>query len=250
MNEKRWFYLILLIIVFIIISIKQLGFIFSLFNFSNEPSYIFNSNNELIQALKRISEFGFYSSLKQIFGANHITRFMFNITASSLNFLFGIIFIKVYKMFFEQGSAAIKNDKINIIKNGILIYSITLGLVILFLTSVVGYGIAIILLLFALLIFCIGKISIYIYIGCHISDKNNIYIDMLIGYVIIETITNIPYIRVFTNIAVIIIAVGTIAQTITNLYFVKKFYEVPYMNYNKKKFDRNKIHDIIMSNDK
>lgn len=251
MNKKRWINLILLIMVLLAISIKLVGTAFSLLNLSNDPSYFFNQDHEFFNLSSKFSQFTLYQSFNRLFGKLYISEFIFNLILSFSNFILGFVFIKIYKMFFEQGSVVVRKNKIGVIKNGIVVYGVFVGIILLFLFSIVGYGISFLFMLLAIFFMYVGKTSLYITIGQKIKHSNNIYIDMLIGYFIIEAVRCIPYIRWSINgIVMPIVSLGIVGQTSINLYCTKKFYESPYWSYSKKDFNKDKIYDIISSNDK
>lgn len=75
---------------------------------------------------------------------------------------------------------------------------------------------------------------------------------MITGYVLIELLQCLPYIGwLVSGISIPVITIGIVAQTIINLYVNKKFYEIPYLEVKvNNSFDKEKMYDIIISNDK
>lgn len=257
MNKKRWFYLILLITMFMAFFIKPFAALFSNYDISDKPFFlILNNNSEIIKAIQNFTGFSLYKSYTKIFGNTNLSELMFNFIISFINFGTGFIAVNFYKAFFQQGSVLIINDKKNVIKNGIIIYGLSIALIMLFFASVVGFGISFVLILMISVVIFLGKISLSIMIGYYITKKiiehNNIYFNMITGYVLIELLQCLPYIGwLVSGISIPVITIGIVAQTIINLYVNKKFYEIPYLEVKvNNSFDKEKMYDIIISNDK
>lgn len=247
MNKKRWLYLILLIAMLIVCIIKPL---LSILGISDEPIFLsVEKGAEILSSIKTFTGFTIYQIISGIFGNIKINEGMFNIALSFSGFICSLISLKVNKMFFKQGSIVIREDFKEVFKKGVLFYGSFIGLILLFFFTVIGFGVSLILLFISSFLIILGKISISLFIGNIITNKKNVYINLLIGFVIIEIIGYFPYFGWFiSNIFSPIFAIGVFSQTIDNIYINKKFYEISYEKDTKKTFNKSKIYDIIMSN--
>lgn len=248
MNKKRWLYLILLIAMFVVCFVKPL---LSILGISKEPIFLpLEKSAEIITSIKTFTGFTIYKILSGIFSDIKINEGMFNIGLSLVGFVCSFISLKINKMFFKQGSVVIREDFIQVLKKGIVFYGCIIGLLILFFVTIVGFGISFVILFISSFLVMLGKIPISIFIGNIVTNKKNIYINLLIGFFIVEVIGYFPYFGwFFSNAFCPIFCIGVFCQTIDNIYVNKKFYEIPYEKDTKKSFNKSKIYDIIMSND-
>lgn len=248
MNKKRWFCLILLIAVFIACFIKPL---LSIFGISKEPIFFtLEKGAAIITSIKTFTGFTIYKILSTIFQDIKINEGMFNVLLSFIGLICSFISLMFNKMFFKQGSVIIRENFIQMLKKGIVFYGCIVALMVLFFITVVGFGISLVVLFISSFLIMLGKIPISIFIGNIVTNKSNIYINLLIGFFIMEIIEYLPYFGwLFSSVFAPIFCIGVFCQTISNIYIDKKFYEIPYEKDIKKTFNKSKIYDIIMSND-
>lgn len=201
---------------------------------------------DILNTLGEISKYNLYRTFEELFGPMNVSEELFNPMYIFLHMLIGLLVIRLYKPFFKQSAVLLKEDKAGILKNGIVLYGASLGLIIIFLISITGYGIAMLLMLGVLVFVSLGKIALSIAIGGVITKEKNIYTDMIVGYVIIDMLKLLPYVDwIFSAIIVPILSVGMVGLAVTNLYLEKRYYESPYEK-NTKVFDKRKIYGIIV----
>ncbi len=163
-----------------------------------------------------------------------------------------MIFFALRKGFFLQGSMTVIHDKSYIFKNGILSYIIFIAMIIVFLLSVLGVPIS--LMVFAVFYICIicGQVSFSLFIGNEVLSNTNkrftINTKLILGVILLETLSFFPFIYYFIKFFVYpILFTGIFMTSVINVYIKKIFYNIPYVSENAiKHFDSNKIKEIIM----
>lgn len=175
---------------------------------------------------------------------------LFNIVRVFIEFIFGIVIISAGKNFAVQGVAVVYYDIKKMILYGLTFYIIAIMLAIIFLTSFVGIPISIIIVFLMYIIVCMGKVSFVVFMGYIIEKSLNqqwhIYIDYIVGGVILEAVGLIPYIGkvfilfIFPAISVGIFLVGRVNK------LMGVYYNVPLRSsFDEKKYDRETIRNII-----
>ncbi|MDR1531241.1 MAG: hypothetical protein LBS62_03500 [Clostridiales bacterium] len=162
-----------------------------------------------------------------------IPAFVINILLSAAVAAAVFLIAPLKRGFFEQGAFAVMRETFAVFRNGLCLYLIVISLAAVFLFSVVGFPVAL-LLAFALAgVALLGEISLAIALGYIIlkdyTDKINTYSNLLVGVIIIEMCKNIPVIGNALSLFVIpAAALGLVCKCLLNRLYYKKFYDVPY----------------------
>lgn len=203
----------------------------------------------IITAFSRLTKYNLYHTFVNLFGAIEVTENVFNPIMMLCNILIGITVLFLHKKFFIQSAKCAERDKLGVLQGGLIIYGAFFGLIVLYLMSIVGYGIGIFILFIFFVFIEMGQIALAIAIGNAITKGRNIYFDMLFGYAIIELFKLIPYIGWLVAAFVVpLLSVGIVAQVVKNLFFDKKYYDSVYEGRNVT-LDKSKICDIIIHSD-
>ena len=253
MNKKRRNRLILLTLTILIlisaILFKESIFKFLYKNIIAENLSFFNIENKSVPKLiKNLFKINAFSCIVSFFGIKNINSLKF--IMALFEYVFLLAALKTYKCFFMQSQELIRHEKISIIKSGILCCGIFTLIILIFIFSVVGYGAAIIFIIIFMFFVIIGKAAICIYIGNKLTNKKNIFLNMLLGMTVTNVFYFIPYLDVIVfNILLPILSLGIMFQNCYNIFILKKYYKE---NNNKEKdkkimFDKDKICGIIIS---
>ena len=152
-----------------------------------------------------------------------------------------LVLLGFKKGFFEQGSVLILKEPFSILHYGLFSYFILIALSLMFLMSVVGVAIAVLIGIFVFLISLNGQVSLNMTMGDLITNQLNIkagpYVNAVIGGIISEIMTFLPVVGlIFNFILMPILCLGIFFTNIVNGFIRKRFYETPYdlnINYNK-----------------
>ena len=241
MNKRKWFCLILLITAVGFYIYKSFYAVFLDFFTSEKPFFIV-FQYKLKEIISYISKFSFTDFIP-IF--TNDTSIIFSI----VYFVTGIVLFSFNTALFEQGAMAIANEQKSIIKYGILGYGIILCIAVIFLFSVVGVAVSVVLAYILFALTALGKVSLALLIGFYAMRLKYKYMNILIGYAVVFLLENMPFFGWFVSTVYIpIITIGTVYVSIMN-YINKKFYEPMFYENERNKFDRRKIYDKIISND-
>lgn len=165
-----------------------------------------------------------------------------------------LIILNIRKGLFEQGSVLLLYEPINVISYGLGGYFIFATLILIFLITVVGTIFSFIIALIFFIFVILGQVSLNIGIGNIITSQFNIKvnsnINAIIGGILIEILTFLPYIGfIFSYIFMPILCLGIFFTNFMNGYIRKRFYETPYDFYLEEgKKDMEKTREIINSN--
>ncbi len=241
MNKRKWFCLILLITAVGFYIYKPVYAVFLDFFISEKPFFIV-FQDKFKEIMTYISKFLFIDFIP--ISANDKS-----IILSAVYFVIGIVFFSFNTALFEQGAMAIVNEQKSIIKYGILGYGIILCIIVVFLFSIVGAGISIVLVYVVFVLTALGKVSLALLIGFYTMRFKYRYMNILIGYAVVFLLENMPFFGWFVSAVYIpIITIGAVYVSIMN-YINKKFYEPMFYENKRNEFDRQKIYDKIISND-
>lgn len=163
-------------------------------------------------------------------------------------FLIGVIFITFFKKGIEQGAMSIVKSPFSVIKTGNILYFMIFSVVFIFIISVIGIPIALLIFLITILFLFWGNLCLSVYLGYNIcqylKSKKNIYIYFLIGS-IVKVSCKVLYAFGLAFVLYIfpVFSLGIVCVTFYNKFILKMSYKIEL--YGKDKFDRNKIKDII-----
>ncbi len=209
--------------------------------------------NKVVNASRQLPYL--YKFIQEFFIINNtFSPLTFQLVRIFLEVIISIITICGARNFISQGGTILYKDIKKIIPFGLLAYILILMLLIIFFISFVGFPIGIIILILAYIISFLGRISLQIYIGFYLElyFKQNwhIYLNYLIGVIILEVICTTPYIgKIISLIIVPIITIGIIIQTILNRYIYKIYYTTPFKQHiQQKKYIKEDIRKIILHN--
>ena len=162
--------------------------------------------------------------------------------------LIGTIFIIFFKEGIEQGVMSIVKSPFSVIKTGNISYFMIFSITFIFIISVIGIPIALLIFLIIVLLLFWGSLSLTVYLGYNIcqylKSKKNIYIYFLIGSVVRASCKVLyAFGLAFALYIFPVFSLGVVCVTFYNKFILKMSYKVEL--YDKDKFDRNKIKDII-----
>lgn len=252
MNKKRWFYLIFLTLVFIMFFIRPVFKLFYSNSFSDSLSFFYAfDSNPILQSIKSFLELNALNYIFSFLGIDNVSSTVLKIIFTLFGYLFSFLSLYIYKGFFEQAERCIHREKGNIVKAGILCYGIFTLVIIIFVFSIIGYGISAFFLFLLILIVMVGKISVGMYLGNKMINKDNIFINMFFGMIIIDILKFIPYAGIIIdNVFVPMLSLGVIVQNIYNMFVLKIYYEESISVNEKNMFNKGEIYDIIISDRK
>lgn len=157
-----------------------------------------------------------------------ISDFMAMMLFSVLQILVMLVLIQIKKGYFEQGLGACLYDKLSIIRKGLIGYFFVIALITMFLLSVVGYPISVLIFTAAFIVRLCGEASLSMYVGYRLNGSYGSVLSILAGSIIIESICLIPYIgRLYSFVVLPIICIGIEGACIINALLYKKFYTLP-----------------------
>lgn len=144
-----------------------------------------------------------------------------------------LIILGLKKGFFHQGSMVILYDPVDTLRFGLISYFALTGIILIFLLSIVGFAISIIVCLLGFILILFGQASLNMTLGDFITNQLNIrakdYQNALIGGLIIEIISFLPLIGImFSYIFMPILCLGILSTNIINGLIRKRYYETPY----------------------
>lgn len=193
-----------------------------------------------------------YDFIQEFFILNNSFSFVvFRFVRIIFEFILGIIVVSVAKYFVHQGASVVCNDIKKAFLSGVLAYTLIVVILILFFVSFVGFPIAILILTCTYITVIIFKVGLETYIGYKIEQKLKcnwqIYLNYLVGTIVIETFGFIPYVGQFILFCLVpIMSFGILIVLFLNKYIYKNYYKVSYRDKPaEKKYDRDKINDII-----
>lgn len=210
------------------------------------------NNNEVVNALQKLPYL--YDFIKDFFIVDGTFSVVtFKLVKILLEFIIGIIILSVGKNFVCQGAVAIYKDTKKIVTQGLIAFLLVSIILVLFLSSLIGFPFGILVLILEYVVVLIGKVCLNIYIGNlaenKLKQKWHIYLNYLIGTVIVESFCFIPYLDVLSSICITpIITIGIIIVTISNRFIYKIYYAVPFnQQILEKKYDRESIKKIVLN---
>jgi len=185
-----------------------------------------------------------------VFAESGFSKEFFNLVRVLTEFIFGIMIISLGEGFAAQGVAVIYKDIARIVLYGAVTYIIIVMIAVVFFVSFIGIPISMLILVLGYIIVCIGKVPIVIFTGYTIEltlkKQWHIYIDYIIGGIILEAVGFIPYFGIIFVLAVLpAMSIGIFWVQMINRFF-KIYYNIPLKNnFEQKKYEREKIRNII-----
>ena len=226
---------------FITVSIFVMLFSTTVYAATNSSKVV-----DVLQKLPYLREF-----LKQFaFFEDGFSKEFFNLVRVLIEFIFGIMIISLGESFAAQGVAVIYKDIGKIVLYGVVTYIIVVMIAVVFFVSFIGIPISMLILILGYVIVCIGKVPIVIFTGYTIETtlkkQWHIYIDYIIGGIILEVVGFIPYFGVVFVLAVLpAMSLGIFWVQMINRFF-KIYYNISLKNnFGQKKYEREKIRNII-----
>jgi len=150
---------------------------------------------------------------------------------SGLTVFITMICISVKRSFIEQSGMAVMKEPLAVTAIGIAIYGVCIALMLVFVLSIVGFPIAVLIFFIMNIFIFIGYAALSVMLGTIFADKINknmyIYQYTVIGAIIIEVFKFIPYIGWLIQYLILpILALGAIAIGFSNGYLKKRFYPI------------------------
>ena len=199
--------------------------------------------------------------------SNTVPWVVFQILLAIISVIIAMLLFLMKKSFMFQGSILLEKEPVHVIRNGIVVYSILIGFIILFALSVILIPLSLVLLMLIGFLIILGEVSLSLFLGYVLTyslsrpepeDREGKamvkgfppFVYLLIGVCIIETVKIIPVIGwVMGYVLLPVVTIGLGATAILNGFVFKVFYDVPYANDPLQKvFQKDKIRDMILRN--
>lgn len=216
----------------------------------NVTAYSSIDFSKVVDALQKLPYL--YDLIQEFFIVNGRFSFItFKLVRMLIDFIIGIITISVAKNLVSQGAVSIYRDTKRIFIFGLISFILVFILLVLFFTSLVGFPIGALIFILMYIILLICKPSLQICIGYFIEARFklnwHIYLDYLLGVIIIEAICFIPYIgQIFLLVIVPMISIGIFINIFLNKYIYKKYYPIPFkQGISERKYDRENIKEVV-----
>lgn len=230
------------------IAITVLAFVVSL----NVAVYAKVNNSEVVNALQKLPYlYDFICNFFIINGAFSVITF--KLSKMLLESIIGIIILSIFKNFVSQGAVIISKDTKKTLAYGATTFVMIAILLILFLSSLVGFPIGILIVILEYTVVLIGKVSLNIYIGNiaenKLKQKWHVYLDYLVGVIIIEIFCLIPYIgNLFALCIIPVVAIGIVIISLLNRFVYKVYYTLPFnLQISEKIYAKQDIKEIILN---
>ncbi len=139
------------------------------------------------------------------------------------SFVLGALLVKLFKTYFSKSSESIKASWPKYLGIGFLTLIIVPIAFIILLITIIGIPIALVSLVVYLILIYLAKIPVSIFIGQLILKGKSVYLQLLIGLVVLAIVYLIPIIGGFTTFVVILLGLGTL---VFNLFFNQQCCEV------------------------
>ncbi|MTI71964.1 MAG: hypothetical protein FH751_17085 [Firmicutes bacterium] len=123
--------------------------------------------------------------------------------------IIGTVLVSIYPKFFSKLEKKVNDYKTNL-KLGIAISLLTPIISLLLIFTIIGIPIGIILLTIYIILLYLSYLPVSIWLGGKLLNKSNPLIKMIIGLLIIFTLSFIPYLGTIIKIITIIIGLGTL----------------------------------------
>ncbi|MDR1067487.1 MAG: hypothetical protein LBL35_08700 [Clostridiales bacterium] len=162
-----------------------------------------------------------------------IPLFMFGVLRFVLFFSICFCVFPIRKSFFEQCAAAFIDKPFNAVKAGAAAHILLAGLTILFIMSVIGFPIALIIAFFCVVFFIAGEIGLGIAVGHLVFKllrmKSGDYARLIVGVSVVEGLALPLNVFSYAGQTVIFLALPTLAYGVAlmglyNKYITKKLY--------------------------
>lgn len=180
-----------------------------------------------------------------------IPPFVILLVTSGIQVLFGLLFMRIFKNFMEQGSILILKKSSDVIKSGLVIY-VCCGVVIaIFMYSIVGMPVAVFVGISAHIVSSVGRIPMAIYTGYVVEGllgvKGHTYTYYLFGSFILMLCESVFGVGIaFLFFIIPVISLGVVFTMWINRYVLRIHYDTEFLSKTvKENFDRDKIRDII-----
>lgn len=209
--------------------------------------------SKVVNALQKLPYL--YEFIQEFFIVdNKFSLVLFHLLRIIIELILGIIIISLSKNFICQGVAIVYKEIKKVTFSGAATYIMILTLLILFFTSLIGFPIAVIILISAYLLALIGKVSLAVFTGHFVGNilKRNlhIYLCYLIGGLLVEIISFTPYIGQLVLLCTIpALSIGIFIVMFLNKFIYKIYYPIVLEHgIIEKKYVKEDIRKIIMKN--
>lgn len=238
------------IVIMVLISV---GAIATAFYASVKYTGIELDFSKVVNALQKLPYL--YEFIQEFFIVdNKFSLVLFHLVRILIELILGVIIISLLKSFICQGVAIIHKETKKVVFSGAAAYIMILTLLILFFSSIIGFPIAVIILIFTYILGLIGKVSLAVFAGNFVGNtfKRNlhIYLCYLIGGLLIEIISFTPYIGQLVLLCTVpAISIGIFIVMFLNKFIYKIYYPIVLEHgIIEKKYIKEDIRKIIMKN--
>lgn len=217
----------------------------------NVTAYAGVDFSKVVNALQKLPYL--YEFVQEFFIVNNsFSIVLFKLVKMFGEFILCIIILSAIKNFVCQEAVIVNKEIKRVLFSGSIAYILILSLLIMFFASFIGFPIAVIILFVVYMVVLIGKTALITFVGYFIETKLkknwHIYLDYLLGAIVIELIGFIPYMGQFFLFCIVpIISIGIFIISILNKFIYKKYYTVPFcQEISEKKYSRADIRKIIV----
>lgn len=194
--------------------------------------YAMGNHDEMLNALSQIPYLS--EVIEEFFLYNNVfSMVLFVLVKSLLEFIFGITTVSVFKNFIVQGAMVLSIQTSKVLLTGVIAYIIIVTIAVLFFASFVGFPIGAMLLLVGYIMVIAGKAALQVRIGhfLEILLKRtwHIYLDYLVGMLLLEIVIIIPFIgSIMSYVVIPIISIGIFLIAVVNKLIYKIYYPVDF----------------------
>lgn len=162
----------------------------------------------------------------------------------------GFLFFLLFKRPFEQGAQILLNTPFQVIRYGLAIYLLGIGVIVVFIYSVVGVPVAAGALIIMRVLSWIGNISLAIFFGYSIKQwlniKGNRYLYYFLGSFIMAICATVyAFSAAFILFIFPVLSLGILFVLFLNKHIFQISMDTDFSATDKKDFDRRKMRDII-----
>ena len=165
--------------------------------------------------------------------------------------ILGILFLSIWKNTLEQGSIVLEYEWKNVIKKGSVVFLMQITLILIFVISVIGFPVAILVFMSTYIFVTIGHVSFAVWVGWKIETRLEVrwhtYIYFLVGSTVVHLINSIPIVGwVMSLIVVPIVGIGVLVQLFLNRWIYKRKYPIPFCRVPvEEAFHKKIVYDLI-----
>ena len=235
-------------IIHIVVCLAACGLILSFRNAIIFPEGIISVSNAIFDDISGVIVA--FKLMDVVRAIGKIPWSVFTLSFSVLSLIAGYGILKFNARVMKTGSAIFSAELVKVIKRGLFIYLMRAFLIFVFIYSVVGIPVAIVLIVVTKIVDIIGTIPVAVNIGASIQEVINgndrrMEYNYVIGAIAMLMSTNVYAVGGALFLFVFpVLSFGTVCCMIEKKVFCTPVDTSEFEN-KKRKFDRNKIRDII-----